>query len=617
MFKLKKLFIFILFNILYSEDFLPSDNSTANYTHIFFNWPQIIDADSYLLSIISNDESYEIVVDKNAIILEEFLEWSKSYNWIVCGRDINQNLIDCHQEKSFTISALPGYFPNQSSVVVNSDEYYNGLTFLDFDSKNFSAAIDKDGEPVWYVDKNLFGSFNPRIVLTQVLQNGNFIGYGVGKGYEFDMDGNIIFQTPDDLGVHHHIIKTSNDTYFIIKSEFEDHPCPGDCPENLPEIISWQGDRFIEINENQEIVWDWNTFNYFSLDEYNPFYVERLSNSYPNQEHFDWTHANSIFFDLENNYIYVSVRNLSRIVKIDYESSLIDWQLGNIDYMDTIFFNESINFSQQHSVQLIDNGNLLFFDNHSYLIPEVSRCIEFNIDQDTNEPNIVWEFDLPDSIFTGSRGECDRLNNGNTLISAGRTGKIFEVDNLGDIKWQYHAQHNNQDVTIFRSERLPSLYAQAYSIIIDGLSGSYVDGYTFENVDSLKFTIHNLGYYYQLYRYELYSNDNIVVDDIIEVNAYSFENISINFSDIYFESNNCSLRVYPVNNEFFVQNIDFIFTSTLGDINYDGIVNVQDAIILVSSILLSENNNEYDFNNDSIVNIIDIIILINLILDYE
>ena len=93
MFKLKKLFIFILFNILYSEDFLPSDNSTANYTHIFFNWPQIIDADSYLLSIISNDESYEIVVDKNAIILEEFLEWSKSYNWIVCGRDINQNLI--------------------------------------------------------------------------------------------------------------------------------------------------------------------------------------------------------------------------------------------------------------------------------------------------------------------------------------------------------------------------------------------------------------------------------------------------------------------------------------------------------------------------------------------
>ena len=78
-----------------------------------------------------------------------------------------------------------------------------------------------------------------------------------------------------------------------------------------------------------------------------------------------------------------------------------------------------------------------------------------------------------------------------------------------------------------------------------------------------------------------------------------------------------ALRSRGVLNESFVQNVDFIFTSTLGDINYDGIVNVQDAIILVSSILLSENNNEYDFNNDSIVNIIDIIILINLILDYE
>ena len=155
------------------------------------------------------------------------------------------------------------------------------------------------------------------------------------------------------------------------------------------------------------------------------------------------------------------------------------------------------------------------------------------------------------------------------------------------------------------------------AIGIDGLGGGYVDGYTYENVDSLKFAIHNLGYYNQLYSYELYSNDNLVIDDIIEVNAYNFENISIDFSDIYFESNNYSLRVYPVNNESFVQNIDFIFSSTLGDINYDGIVNVQDAIILVSSILLSENNNEYDFNNDSIVNIIDIIILINLILDYE
>ena len=34
----------------------------------------------------------------------------------------------------------------------------------------------------------------------------------------------------------------------------------------------------------------------------------------------DWTHSNSVFFDENSESVFVSVRNLSRITKIDYDS---------------------------------------------------------------------------------------------------------------------------------------------------------------------------------------------------------------------------------------------------------------------------------------------------------
>ena len=32
---------------------------------------------------------------------------------------------------------------------------------LDFDSAGFSAAVNKEGNPIWFIDKYLFGNFNP------------------------------------------------------------------------------------------------------------------------------------------------------------------------------------------------------------------------------------------------------------------------------------------------------------------------------------------------------------------------------------------------------------------------------------------------------------------------
>ena len=53
----------------------------------------------------------------------------------------------------------------------------------------------------------------------------------------------------------------------------------------------------------------------------------------------------------------------------------------------------------------------------------------------------------------------------------------------------------------------------------------------------------------------------------------------------------------------------------LGDINGDGIVNIQDVILLINMILTGGTDTVADINSDGIINVLDVIQIINLILN--
>ena len=52
-----------------------------------------------------------------------------------------------------------------------------------------------------------------------------------------------------------------------------------------------------------------------------------------------------------------------------------------------------------------------------------------------------------------------------------------------------------------------------------------------------------------------------------------------------------------------------------GDINFDGITNILDIVLVVNIVLNSEQNSSADLNFDGIVNILDVILLVNIILE--
>ena len=568
---------------------------------------------------------FEFATVSNSIILnqdsidsdENFLNWGQQYYWEVCG--IGGEIISsCYNENTFTINPLPEYYPNNIEVILVTDEYHPGITILDFDSIGFSAAINKEGNPIWFIDKYLFGNFNPKILVTQLLESGNFIGLGIGSGYEFDINGNIIFQTSSEYGVHHYFIK-ENDTYFLIDAIDELHPCPEGCPENLPEDIYWKGDRFVQLNNDGEMIWEWNVFDYINLSEYNPYYLQSFSNSYPDATAMDWTHSNSIFYDKGTQDIFISVRNLSRIIKIDYNSKNIIWELGNINFMDEIYFNNEVEFSTQHSVKQINDSHILLFDNHTFLTPQISKCIELEYDEISDSVEIIWEYIMPDNLFTGSRGECDRLENGNTLIDVGRTGNILEINSNNELVWHLSMQNNNTEIASFRASRFDNLYPLAYSFIIDDLKGSYLNqDYYVDNTESLQLIIYNIGWSDQEYNFSILDSnyEQLYIDSVI-INNSNFETVQIDLSQIDINSSETFiLKVSPIANPDLSQEIIFSITNNYtGDFNNDNIIDVLDIIIIVNAIIDNSLDSLYDLNNDTMINVLDIILLINIILE--
>ena len=142
--------------------------------------------------------------------------------------------------------------------------------------------------------------------------------------------------------------------------------------------------------------------------------------------------------------ILVCWRNLDTIAVVDPVARRVRWHWGDGE------------IEWPHNPTLLDNGNLLIFDNGSFR--GWSRVIEL----DPVTRHIVWEYkgDPPESFFSSSRGSSQRLPNGNTLITDSMPGRVLEVTPEGDIVWEFFEPRTRkkwfrtQRATIYRMTRL-------------------------------------------------------------------------------------------------------------------------------------------------------------------
>lgn len=112
--------------------------------------------------------------------------------------------------------------------------------------------------------------------------------------------------------------------------------------------------------------------------------------------------------------------------------------------------------SGPHDATLIDNGNILVFDNG--LGRKWSRVLEIN--PITEE--IVWHYTAKSrkEFFSLSRGAAQRLQNGNTLITESTKGRVLEVTPAGKIVWEFlnpNLSKNGKPLAIVRTRRVEQI----------------------------------------------------------------------------------------------------------------------------------------------------------------
>ena len=321
--------------------------------------------------------------------------------------------------------ACPGYFVYSP---YNGDGSGKGVTFL----------LDMEGNELhrWHLptppgswgyllpNGNLFYMAKAEQSDPRAMPATNFVG---GWLLEVDWDSNIVWEHVNPAQ-HHDARRTESGgaiflTLETIPSEIADRVQGGQPGSGLEAdheggqeaTTHMWADHLVEVDAGGNQVWDWHAWQHLDLEE------DIIT---PGEPRHEWSHGNTIV--PLGDRVLVSFRNISTVMMIDKASGDITWKVG----WDVI--------SRQHDPSLLPNGNILLFDNGERRKNDVrifSRVVE--IDPATNE--IVWEYrDNPYFNFYSSRiSGARRMPNGNTLVTEGMFGRMFQVTPQGEVVWEY------------------------------------------------------------------------------------------------------------------------------------------------------------------------------------
>lgn len=253
---------------------------------------------------------------------------------------------------------------------------------------------------------------------------------------------------------------------------------------NVSDVLL-EDDRIIEVSPEGEIVWEWTASKH--IDELGFDAIARTTiASAPGfsegRGSFDWLHINSATYVGPNHWfddgdqrfapdnVIISGREGNIVAVIDRGGSVV-WRLGpEFDESEELLaIGQIIGQHQPHFIPkgLPGAGNVLVFDNGgasgygaaSPVAPDgdniyartSSRVLE--IDPVTLE--LVWSYQAG-NFLSWNISSAQRLANGNTLITEGAGGRLFEVTNDGEIVWEFlYPLDEGGRNDVYRGYRLP------------------------------------------------------------------------------------------------------------------------------------------------------------------
>ncbi len=187
-----------------------------------------------------------------------------------------------------------------------------------------------------------------------------------------------------------------------------------------------------EMDDNQLLVTEWRSWDHYEITDYD---------SDLTAQNLDYVHGNAFDIDNDGNFLF-SARSLSEITKIDRITTETIWRFGGTQNEFEITDPGFGSFSMQHDIRALPNGNYMLFDNGNGHDPQISRAVEYVIDEELMEAQRVWQFIHPEEIYAQSKGNAQRLPNGNSVINYGSFnilggGRVTEVNAAGEIVFEF------------------------------------------------------------------------------------------------------------------------------------------------------------------------------------
>jgi len=307
-----------------------------------------------------------------------------------------------------------------------------------------------------------------------------------GRLEEYDWDGNLVWEYEYSSSQHlqHHDIELlANGNVLIVAWDLmtsADAIAAGKNPANVPNDLLI--DSVIEVQPSPPvggtIVWEWHASDHL-IQDFDPTknnfgvvadHPELIDFNFNGAR--DWSHVNSVAYNAALDQIVISVLRFDEIWVIDHSTTTAEaaghsggnsgrggdliYRWGNPQAYGRGGPSDQELFGQ-HDAQWIEPGlqgagNFLVFNNNQAGPSEFFSTVdEFVPPVDANGNYVlvagqaygpagpVWTYQAnpPESFHSSNTSGAIRLPNGNTLITGGFMGQIFEVDPAGTVTWEY------------------------------------------------------------------------------------------------------------------------------------------------------------------------------------
>ncbi|MGZ4097954.1 MAG: aryl-sulfate sulfotransferase, partial [Bacteroidia bacterium] len=367
----KLCFLILLFTFCKSTalgQYSPFPGEILNYNQIMFEYPTHQKASYYKIEIAFNKTGngrqdlltpdIGTFTDSSGACMIEGLPFGKKYFWKVTAYDVNNKILQVSPVINFALMVCDycdTTLFKHAQHYNKKDKYRDGLIWCD----TYHCAINRSGNVVWFfpiIDQNFENPAAMRDM--RIHKDGNISFFNDSNVFLIDRDLTVLWNGPKNAVMsgqkiqhfHHTFNVISNNNFYTLGNTYKklfNHTGLKDSLDNY--LVS---DHIIQYDSLGTVKWFWN----YEEEFFDSTIFKGLDDE--KKTLYLHPHMNALSVDSAETFVYVSLRNLSRILKIEKSTKKIVAQFGPKFFESDPVPAGDIPFNYQHDVKYLGNNRV-------------------------------------------------------------------------------------------------------------------------------------------------------------------------------------------------------------------------------------------------------------------